>query len=218
MSIHLNSDPTYSSIGQWPVAQQLLGLSTILKNVIGAIKDIVIFIFPTLFCCGQTTEEVTNQQGDFNIVIQKVDEQITGYKARYSYNNDNLTHEAKVKEVNEIFQAIQNKIRELELKALPDDRESYYNNLYPAFCIQEQTFRELHIFKEQLENRKKELEELDKLNDLFEILPASERIQNIALGAVTALPVVGTIYHWALLKYYFTIDNSGAAKTSSLTV
>ncbi|MBA2368985.1 MAG: hypothetical protein H0V82_08190 [Candidatus Protochlamydia sp.] len=40
--INLNSDKTYSKIGRFPVAQQILGSISLLKNTIGLIKDIAI--------------------------------------------------------------------------------------------------------------------------------------------------------------------------------
>ncbi|MBA3238616.1 MAG: hypothetical protein H0T62_09770 [Parachlamydiaceae bacterium] len=199
-SINLNSDSDYSTFGLFPVAQQILGIGTVLKNVIGAIKDIAVQI---LTCGKEQTPFSIENDPEYTRVNNKIEHlhDLDKFWADVQEKRNEISLEKINEHQNHFTDIINSMPEEYDLFPLSAERQEYYKNL-----PQENHFDKFRCWtaerREQLENKKAAIKACKTPYNLFEVMPISERIQNIALGIITTIPIVATVYHWHLLQYF----------------
>lgn len=194
------SSPGYTNACIFPVSQQIAGGFTVIKDTIGLIKDLAIMI---LFCSSQETVnaycdkqmEIANRILDDLEKVENAIERAQG--AAFAF----LSQEGK----QEFFDKEEANFEEF--------RRIYDLHLYPLTRLQEagcmggdpgsysKFLGDATRIIYQLQNKKETPCKLYLFFLMCKGNPPLERIQNIAIGLISATPVVGTVYNLAS-RYY----------------
>lgn len=186
-----------------PVLQQVVGSLAVLKNLIGAVKDVASAVFS---CESFTTinKRATDQQ---NAIQQDIN--VFKNIQALNKNTQQLIQTADIQslrfgtavDVEPSKQVLLKQQNDWNLKPLSrGELQIIYscndvNTPIGQYNILQQ------IVHYQIEN------EIERLNgsygslELGKCVPVCERLHNIAIGVISAIPVVGTIYNVVSLQY-----------------
>ena len=201
--LNLNSTPTYSKFATVPIVQQVMGVTGIFKNTVLLISDMA---FKIIFF-GQITSDIEKKFKDRAQTSIKHSQKIKKHiVALNNYidmlNGSKLSLERKIN----LAKPINNVIADINLALKLDKIESepIFKNLNFTGNSPGESIVKIMEVQGKLE---KIIQKNDiTINILYWLTPLtlSKRVQNIALGIITLIPVISTIYHLTLLKLIFS--------------
>lgn len=201
MAAFLNTEyKGYAVAGTIPVVQQVVGLTALLKNLIGVVKDVA----QAVFSCSSFTE--VNERLDVQLLAKSnnIDALKLLEKTHQNVQKvlSNLLIRFEDNQLNGCIQTLKNQQTELNLEPLAPKIQDIIDRFHPAHSLKGRYENLCYTVEQQIKNKISDLKwECDKL-EIQKCQPGLERLHNIAIAILTFIPVVGTIYNGISLQYF----------------
>ena len=199
--LNLNSTPTYSKYAAVPIMQQVIGVTGLLKNTSLLVSDIVI----KLFFFGQSINDINKKFEDrlelYSIYAKKIKESIKELRKKVELFNNGSSEDKRndLIQFNKFMEKVEKKF------GLQNIKSGIY---FRFFKLKKDSIVDLELRVEELISKLERIALKRSFNsvvtDNLRPLPLGKRVQNIALGFITIIPVISTIYHIFLLKLVFS--------------
>lgn len=195
-----------------PVVQQAVGGVTVIKNVIGLIKDIANSILSSFESFEMINAKINLEQIPIyseikNLeLIQKSNENLEKTTRDITINLISTPHkEIEFKKIYDLaIQNLEEQQVSLKLSPLSGDDRRILESTNLGFGIdisQDNHYKKYHEVRMQIGNKISNLNIAYVALETKKTVPIGERIKNIALGTISATPVLGTLFNLGVICY-----------------